>query len=147
MRQSRLHSFLRWIRKRQQTRSTAILYKQGNSRTIQAYISTADKHNTYKAEIIGAILTTWLIHNTPETLGKMISLYTNNQSIIAALTSHESATSHSKVKGNEDIDKTVKEAATGHSSTMVDLPIILRNSLPINTSAIKQEFTAKLKIK
>lgn len=54
---------------------------------IQAYLGPTDKHNTYKAEIVGVILATWLLQNTPETLGKQISLYTDNQSIIDAITS------------------------------------------------------------
>ena len=75
--------------------SVAILYKKGNPRkikSIQAYIGTADKHNTYEAELSGAILTMQLIQNTQKTLGKTVSLYTDNQSIIAALTSHKAAT-------------------------------------------------------
>ena len=47
--------------------SVAILYQKGRSgqrKTIQAYLGTADKHNTYEAEIIGAILVTWLLQNT-----------------------------------------------------------------------------------
>ena len=43
--------------------SATILYKKGKSgqlKTIQAYLGPPGKHNTYEAEITGAILATWL---------------------------------------------------------------------------------------
>ena len=58
---------------------------------------------------------------------------------------HKNLVSHSKVKGNEEVDKIAKEAADGRSNTLTDLPHILRNPLPISTSAIKQEFKTKIK--
>ena len=61
--------------------AAAVLHTKGNPRRIKllkAYIGTPNKHNTYEAEVIGAILATWLIHNTLETLGKRVSIYTNN---------------------------------------------------------------------
>ena len=70
-----------------------------------------------------------MIQNTPEAIGKKVSLYTDNQSIIAALSSNRSAAGqylinnlktaansletnlkikwilgHSKVKGNKEVD-------------------------------------------
>jgi hypothetical protein len=39
----------------------------------------------YEAEALGAILALWLICTTPETLGRTISLYIDNKSIIKAL--------------------------------------------------------------
>jgi ribonuclease HI len=35
--------------------------------------------------MIGAILATWLISNHPETVAKRVSLYTDNQSVLASL--------------------------------------------------------------
>ena len=141
--------------------SAAILYKKGNPcgiKPLQAYIGTPDKHNTYEAEILGAILTTWTLQNTPETIGKIVSLYTDNQSIIAAIMSNRTKTGqylinnlttaanslksnlnikwisgHSKVKGNKEVDKLAKRAAAGQSSTMINLPHLLRNPLPLST--------------
>ena len=55
--------------------------------------------------------------------------------------------SHSKVKGNEDVDKAAKNAAAGHSSPMANLPHLLRNPLPVSASALKQEYNSKLRRK
>ena len=77
--------------------AAAVLYSKGNPRRIKslkAYIGTQNQHNAYEAEVIGAILATWLIHHTLETIGKRVSIYTNNQSIITALTSHRMTTGH-----------------------------------------------------
>jgi hypothetical protein len=66
----------------------AILYKKGSARTtasLQAFLGPKSKHITYEAEVIGAILATWTIRRTPETIGKMVSLYINNQAVIKAL--------------------------------------------------------------
>ena len=54
---------------------------------------------------------------------------------------------HSKVKGNEDVDKLAKDAADGHSNRREDLPHILRTQLPRSASALKQEFNTKIKAK
>ena len=55
--------------------SAAILYKKGKTgqlKSLKAYLGTAAEHNTYKAEIIGAIIALWIIQNTPETIGKNV---------------------------------------------------------------------------
>ena len=52
---------------------------------------------------------------------------------------------HSKVKGNEDVDKLAKDAAAGRSSPMASLPHILRSPIPRSASALKQEFNSGLK--
>jgi hypothetical protein len=44
--------------------ASAILYKKGSVRTtvsLQAFLGPKSKHNTYEAEVIGAILATWII--------------------------------------------------------------------------------------
>jgi hypothetical protein len=99
-----------------------------------------------------------------------VSLYIDNQSVISALSTPKSTSgqyllnflrlsandigceltirwisSHSKVKGNEDVDNLAKVAAEGRSSASVSLPHIFRASLPSSASAIKQDFNAKLK--
>ena len=153
--------------------TAAILYKKGRLsgiKTLQAYIGTPDKHNTYEAEILGPILVLWILYNSPETLGKMVSLYTDNQSIIDALSSHKLApgqylinnlrtaanatmckleikwiSDHSKVKGNEAADNLAKEAALGRLSALANLPHILRNPLLFSVSALKQNYTSELK--
>ena len=51
---------------------------------------------------------------------------------------------HSKVKGNEDVDKLAKDAAAGRSSPMVSLPHMLRHPISRSASALKQEFSSSL---
>ena len=153
--------------------SAAILYEKGRRRhikSLQVYLGTPDKRNTYKAEVIGAILALWILQNTPETLGRTVTLYIDNQSLIKAIENPSSApgqhllnslrlslngtncrlsirwiSSHSKVKGNEDVDLAAKDAASGRSSPMANLPHLLRNPLPISASALKQDYNASLK--
>jgi ribonuclease HI len=155
--------------------AASILYEKGRARplrSLQAYMGTSDKHNTYEAEAMGALLALWILRTTPETRGKKVTLYIDNQSIITALTSIKSTSgqyllhelrqaanssssklsirwisSHSNVKGNEDVDKMAKDAAAGRSSAMSSLPHILRHPLPTSTSALKQDFKDRLKTK
>ena len=119
----------------------------------------------FEAEAIGALLATQLIRNCPETTGKKVSLYIDNQSILASMANPKAASrqylikhlnllandlacnlgihwisSHSKVKGNEKVDELAKEAANGKSSARINLPHILRSTLPASASATKQEF-------
>ena len=130
------------------------------------------QHNTYEAEIIRAILALWIHTPWPETLGKSVTLYINNQSLIKAIETPSSVpgqhllnllrlslnrtgcrlsirwiSSHSKVKGNEDVDRAAKEAAAGRSSPIANLPHLLRNPLPVSASALKQEYNANLRWK
>jgi hypothetical protein len=152
--------------------ASAILYKKGSARmtaSLQAFLGPKSKHNTYEAEVIRAILATWIIRWTPETIGKTVSLYIDKEAVIKALIgSRPSAgqhlinhlrlaandlpckinirwiSSHSEVKGNEAADKLAKAVAQGRSSRATDLPHLLRSPLPVSASAIKQEFSAKL---
>jgi ribonuclease HI len=153
--------------------AAAVLYVKGRTppiRSLRAYLGSTDKHNTYEAEVAGAVLALWIIQNIPETMGKKVTLYIDNQSVIKAI-STPSATSgqhllnalrsatnatgcrltirwissHSKVKGNEEVDRLAKEAADGKSSTRNELPHILRTPLPTSASALKQAFNAELK--
>ena len=39
-------------------------------KSLQKYLGTKDDHNTYKAEIVGAILALWILQNTAETTSK-----------------------------------------------------------------------------
>ena len=54
---------------------------------------------------------------------------------------------HSGVAGNELADGEAKLAALGKTSTPLALPELLRKRLPINASALKQDFADKLKRK
>ena len=110
------------------------------------------------------------IETTPETLGKRVTLYIDNQSIIMAMMSLKAShgqylinslrmmanntgclltirwiSRHSKVKGNEDVDSLAKEAAEGRSSAIAILPHILRHTLLVSTSVLKQDFNKSLK--
>ena len=155
--------------------AAAILYAKGRARhmkSLQAYLGSTDEHNTYEAEAIGLILPLWLLHNTPETYGKTVSIYSDNQSVISAITSLKASSGqyllsnihamanraacklsikwisgHSKVKGNEAADKLAKDAASGRSSARATLPHLLRSPLPRSVSATKQEYAQKLKAK
>jgi ribonuclease HI len=153
--------------------SAALIYERNRSRplrSLQFYLGTPDKHNTYEAEVAGAILALWILRTTPETIGKKVSLYIDNQSVISALATPKSTSgqyllnflrlsandigceltirwisSHSKVKGNEDVDNLAKVAAEGRSSATASLPHIFRTPLPTSASATKQAFNTKLK--
>jgi ribonuclease HI len=155
--------------------AAAVLYAKNRFtpiRHLKVYLGTTKKHNTYEAEIIGAILALWLIFNCIETVGKIVSLYIDNQSVISAISKPKAnpgqylvhharllanraacklgihwISSHSKVRGNEKVDELAKEAADGKSSARVSLPHILRDALPISASAAKQEHLSKLKTK
>lgn len=152
--------------------ASVILYKKGQTRpvaSLQAFLGSKKKCNTYEAEIIGAIMALWITRNTLETIGKRVSLYIDNQAVIMALTGPRPSSgqhlidslklaangllanlkitwisSHSEVKGNEAANKLAKAAAQSCSSRMVDLPHLLRSPLPASASAVKQEFSAKL---
>ena len=54
---------------------------------------------------------------------------------------------HSEVYGNELADGEAKLAALGKSSAPAALPELLRKRLPINTTALKQDFADKLRRK
>jgi ribonuclease HI/endonuclease/exonuclease/phosphatase family metal-dependent hydrolase len=157
------------------TGSAAILYEKGSHRPVRSlkkFLGTSDKHNTYEAEAAGAILAIWLLETTPETVGKRVSLYIDNQSIISGVLKPKATpgqyllnilrsaanrvacnltirwiSGHSKVKGNEEVDKLAKDAAAGRSSATVRLPHVLRNPLPTSASAVKQAFNSDLKQK
>ena len=150
--------------------AAAILYRKGWAtpvKSLKIYLGPPTKHNMFEAEVIGAILAVWIIKNSPEMIGKKISLYVDNQATIMKSPKPTSGqhlienfqttanklhcdlevkwiSSHSEVKGNEEVDKLAKDAASGRLSRAADLPPILRNPLPISASAIRQEFHASL---
>lgn len=135
-------------------------------------MGTPKQHNTFEAEVTGAILVLWIMGNTPGAIGKAVLLYTDNQSLVSTLP-HPKATSgqyllsslqtaiegsrcklavkwissHSKVKGNEEVDRFAKDTSAEHSSTRAALSHILRSLLLISTSVLKQGFMRKLKEK
>ena len=150
--------------------AAAVLYKKGRAsplKSLQAFMGSSRKHNTFEAETMGAILALWILENMPATIGRKVSLYTDNQSVVTTLP-YPKATSgqylyntlrlaievtgsrlvirwisgHSKVKGNEEADRIAKNAAEGRSSARASLPHILRGPLPMSASARKQEFMA-----
>jgi ribonuclease HI len=153
--------------------ASAVLYKKSFVRpvkSLKAFLGSKSKRNTYEAETIGAILAIWLIRNTPEVIGKTVSLYIDNQAVIKAIPGVKPASgqhltralvtaandlpcklvvkwisSHSEVKGNEEADKLAKDAARGRSSRTIDLPHLLRTPLPDSASATKQAFVDGLK--
>ena len=155
--------------------ASAVLYQKRRVHplaTLQVFMGTTEQHNTFEAEVMGAILAIWILHNTPATIGKVVSLYTDNQSLVSTLP-HPKATSgqyllsslrtaiegngsrltikwisgHSKVKGNEKADELAKDASAGRSNARIDLPHILRRPLPMSASALKQRYMKVLKAK
>jgi ribonuclease HI len=154
--------------------AAAVIYRKGQHRPAghrKAYLGKSTKHNTYEGEAVGAILGTWLATVTPGTSGKSVSIYVDNQSVLTAAGEEPKATagqhliqalalvangsgsritmgwisSHSGVKGNEYVDKLAKEAAEGKATRRGNLPVMLRNGLPVSASAIKQEHMEQLK--
>ena len=110
-----------------------------------------------------------MIRSCPDTIGKRVSLYIDNQSVFASLSSRKAVSgqhltnhllllanqltcrlsvhwisSRSKVQGNEKADELAKEAASGLSSTRDSLPHILRSPIPDSASARKQAYHDKL---
>ena len=155
--------------------AAAVLYRKGRFtplKQLKAHLGPNTKHNTYEAEIIGAMLAVWLIRGCVETLGKVVSIYIDNQAVLSTIINPRAKpgqylarhlnsmanellcvlgvhwiSSHSKVRGNEKVDELAKEAADGRSSARVRLPPILRTPLPISASAVKQEHNDNLKAK
>jgi ribonuclease HI len=153
--------------------AAAVLYTKERHTPIghlKAFLGPPAKHNTYEAETVGAILATWLLSKCPETTGKKVSLYIDNQSVLASISNPKATSgqhlirhlttlanalacnlslhwisSHSKVKGNEKVDELAKEAASGRASTRASLPHILRTSLPTSASATRQDYHRRLK--
>jgi len=150
-----------------------VLYKKGHPTQVsqlKAYLGPSSKHNNYEAEIVGEILATWIIRNTPEMYQKTTYIYTDNQSFIRLAEAPKAApgqyllwnfnegasdvraklelrwiSGHSKVRGNERADKLAKEVAAGKASRGVDLPPILRNTLPTSISSKNREHMEQLK--
>jgi ribonuclease HI len=148
------------------TGAAAVLYKKGREapiKTLQYHLGRKDEHNSYKAELIGGILGAWLMVNCTEARGKVVSLYTDNQSLlqviakigsksgqhlVKALDEMVNAThckltlrwisGHSEVVGNEKADELAKQAAERKSSRARDLPPKLREPTPVSASAMKE---------
>jgi hypothetical protein len=112
----------------------------------------------------------WQIETLPETEGRTVFVYADNQPFIRAATFpkavpgqyllqnfNEAANNsrakievkwisgHSNVRGNERADKLAKEAATGRASSSANLPPILRRKLPISISSKNQAHMVRLK--
>jgi hypothetical protein len=56
--------------------AAAVLYKKGRAsplKSLQAFMGSSRKHNTFEAETMGAILALWILENTPATIGRKVS--------------------------------------------------------------------------
>jgi hypothetical protein len=65
--------------------ASAVIYRKGVRRPVghlKAHLGPSTKHTTYEGEVVGDILGLWLASNTPGTVAKQISLYTDNQSLV-----------------------------------------------------------------
>jgi len=152
--------------------AAAVLYKKGaahEQKSLQFHLGNLTRHTTYEAEVIGAILATWLLHSTPGSARSTVSIYSDNQAFIRSSTrratgpgrylvdAFRSATdnikgplkvnwisAHSEVQGNERADALAKQAAQGQSSNAADLPPLLCHPLPFSASAEKQAYTLEI---
>jgi ribonuclease HI/exonuclease III len=139
---------------------------------LKAYLGPSTEHNSYEAEVVGGILALWMITNNPQTHRKKISIYSDNQAFLKTaacpkpvpgqylLQNFNSSANnlqatielkwisgHSQVTGNERADKLAKEGAEGRANRRVDLPHILRRTLPISISAKNRTHLESLKTK
>ena len=155
--------------------AAAVLYKKGKVgplKTLKMFIGASEEHNVYEAEAVGVVLALWILERTPDTIGKRVSIYSDNQALVTTIP-HPKSTSgqhvlcslraaieglgcnlaikwisgHSKVKGNEEADRLAKDASAGRSSARANLPPVLRRTIPTSASALKQSFMKKMKIK
>jgi ribonuclease HI len=141
------------------TGAAAVMYKKGRTtpiKTLQYHLGSKDDHNSYEAELVGGILGIWLAESSPESRGKTVSLYTDNQSLLQAVVKigsksgqhlvkaiKDSANNakckltlkwisgHSKVDGNEKADELAKQAADHKSSRIEHLPPKMRKTMPV----------------
>ena len=129
---------------------------------LKVHLGPNTKHNTYEAEIIGAMLAVWLIRGCVETLGKVVSIYIDNQAVLSTIINPRAkpgqylarhlnsmanellcvlgihwTSSHSKVRGNEKVDELVKEAADGRSSARARLLLKILSQLDGNESQLR----------
>ena len=153
----------------------AVMYRKdypSSIKFLKAQLGDSTEHNSYEAETVGGMLAMHLINISPDTNNKSVSVYVDNQAFITASTCPRAKpsqhllqnflskmcnscakvsvrwiSSHSGRPGNEKADKLAKEVAERQASRKRDLPHILRRSLPINSSAFKQEYLAHLKAK
>ena len=69
-------------------RAAAILYSKDcftPLTQLKFSLGSPSKHNTFEAEIIGAILAIWLLNCFHQTISKRVSLYIDNQAVLASL--------------------------------------------------------------
>jgi ribonuclease HI len=153
--------------------AAAVMYKKGQRQPVchrKAYLGEATKHNTFEGETVGAILATWIVDTTPGTVGKRVSIYIDNQSVLTSAEEPKATagqhliktlvsmanglgarltlrwiSSHSGVKGNERVDELAKEAAEGKASRRTELPPQIRRGIPTSASAAKQDNLERLK--
>ena len=142
--------------------AAAVLYRKGRFSPVdklKAFLGPPERHNTFEAEVVGAILAAQLLSSRPDAIGKTATIYIDNQSVIASLKNPKATagqylirhllhtanslpcklrlcwiSGHSNVKGNEKVDELAKEAAEGNGSEAERLPQILRTQTSRRTS-------------
>jgi len=152
--------------------AAAVLYKRGTTQelsTLKYHLGDHTRHTTYEAEAVGAILATWLLQRIPDLAWSSASIYTDNQALIRSSTKRATnsghylaeafraaadnlpcrihlkwISGHSEVKGNETADTLAKEAASGQSSPITQLPPLLHHPLPYSATAEKQAYTSEI---
>jgi len=152
--------------------ASAVLYKKGETqehKSLKFHLGMLTEHTTYEAEAVGAILATWLLRSLPSSTLSPTNLYTDSQAFIRSTIRRATGSghylikafclaadslqghlqinwisSHSEVTGNEKADELAKQAALGQSSPPQELPPILRQPLPLSTTAEKQAYVKEL---
>jgi len=153
--------------------AATVMYKKGlpaPTSHLKAYLGLSTKHNNYKAEVVGGILATWLVTQSPIAHGKRVYIYTDNQSFIRTATCPKASpgqyllqnfnreannsraklelrwiSRHSNVQGNEKADRLAKEAVMGQANRREELPPILQRNLPTSVSSKNREHMVQLK--
>ena len=153
--------------------AAAVLYRKGQVRPVgdrTKHLGSRLRHINQEGEMVGILLAVWLIHSTPGTAGKRVTIYTDSRTVLQGVDRPNATagqyllreirravngslakitlrwiSSHSGVKGNEKADRLAKEAAAGRSSLKDELPPLLRTKLLISAAAAKQAYVDKLK--
>jgi ribonuclease HI len=157
--------------------TAAVLIKPGQGRPIilHYHLGPETDHITYKAEIVGDLLSVKLAAAIPP--NKTATIFTDNQSVLQASKFPKLAagkyllqelnraylkirnngtaqqrciqfrwiSAHSGVEGNELADREAKEAARGNSSRARDLPTLLNKPLPTSSSAVRCNLQRSIK--
>jgi len=146
-------------------------------KTLRYHLGDLTQHTNFEAEAVGLLMAMWMLRNQHIMGRLHVSIYIDSQALISSFSSRTPRSgqyllediityaevastpqkknllhlrwisAHSDVPGNEKADEEAKRTAQGASSPSHMLPPLLRNTLPLSTSAIKQNFLKRTKKK